>query len=353
MATINDAKLIAAPYNFMGNTIYRFALPGYAADPGAPAELEIWHNNTDGKLRIKLPTGIKSIVQEATEIDLGASIHEYGSNELLIDVIDNILTRLDLAETGTGGKVKPAVQTVANLKALNIADADEYPDKCFILVEDSGLYRLDRNANPAATAEALPNVVLPNSVLYGVWYKISDRLNDHNMMTGLQGGQANQYYHLRQTAHEWVEGTLQRLYVLSNSENEYVELEVADIDNAFFNMFVNGGANVVNRITTQSKFAGLAAEAGSDFVTLDQVNSSMENSVESNLVNIVANTWTTITHNKGQKSIEVLFYVGVNPYELNWRYKAGTENNEIEIFSSIAIAGLTVHVSSMNKQIIV
>ncbi len=114
--------------------------------------------------------------------------------------VDN---RITLSQANAGGSVKPAVQDLAALKALDTTSVATYPDKALILVEDSGQYRLDRQASDT---EDSPRIIQP-TVGVGRWFRINAQLSDHNNMNSIQGGTAGEYYHLTQNQNQAASGT--------------------------------------------------------------------------------------------------------------------------------------------------
>jgi hypothetical protein len=104
-----------------------------------------------------------------------------------------IQDKVDLALQGSSAFLPP-VQDVTALKALNTTNDTSYPDKAIINVENSGLYRLDRDSSEVENGV---NIVAPTTGV-GRWYRIANLFNSHRLLSGLQGGDVGleDYYHL-------------------------------------------------------------------------------------------------------------------------------------------------------------
>jgi len=98
-------------------------------------------------------------------------------------------TRIDNAVSGVGSRLLTPVSDIPSLKALNTTNLE---DKSLINVEDSGLYRFDKDSTVAGDDN---RVVVPTTGP-GRWFKMSSSINDHNNLSNIQGGTVNQYYHL-------------------------------------------------------------------------------------------------------------------------------------------------------------
>lgn len=95
------------------------------------------------------------------------------------------------------GMLRPGVQNMTALLAIDTTVAEEWPDKTMILVEDKGLYRLDREA--AFTADG--NTVVDPTTGVGQWIKMTGTISNHNQLDGIQGGAEGEYYHLTAAQH--------------------------------------------------------------------------------------------------------------------------------------------------------
>jgi len=98
-------------------------------------------------------------------------------------------TRIDNAVSGVGSRLLAPVSNISSLKALNTTNLE---DKSLINVEDSGLYRFDKDS----TVTGDDNRVVVPTIGPGRWFKMSSSINDHNNLSNIQGGTVNQYYHL-------------------------------------------------------------------------------------------------------------------------------------------------------------
>ena len=101
-------------------------------------------------------------------------------------------TAINNIGTNVSSGIKPAVQDITALKALNTTNSTDYPDKVMILVEDYGQYRLDRDSS---ATESSPGVIQPTTGT-GRWIRIANSLNSHNLQSDLQGGATDEKYHL-------------------------------------------------------------------------------------------------------------------------------------------------------------
>ena len=101
-------------------------------------------------------------------------------------------TAIANATMGLGGGTKSGVADITALKALNTTSASDYGDKVMLLVENSGLYRLDRESSATADDNF---VVAPNTGV-GRWIKIAGSVTDHNLSSNIQGGATGEKYHI-------------------------------------------------------------------------------------------------------------------------------------------------------------
>jgi hypothetical protein len=96
--------------------------------------------------------------------------------------------------SGDGSSIAAGVQTTAALRALVSATT---PDKQMRLVEDKGaIYRYDVSGTGADDDDF---TIKPTDVLItdpGRWFKVQAATQNHENLTGLQGGVVSQHYHL-------------------------------------------------------------------------------------------------------------------------------------------------------------
>lgn len=97
----------------------------------------------------------------------------------------------------SGGIVPGGTQTIATLKIIDVTDNQIYPDKILINVEDTGLFRLDRESS--ATSDDV-QIVEPTTGV-GRWLKMSSHISSHNNTDNKQGGTADEYYHITAAQH--------------------------------------------------------------------------------------------------------------------------------------------------------
>lgn len=103
-----------------------------------------------------------------------------------------VYTEINNLAVGLGGSLKPAVADKAALKAIDTSNATTHPDKTLILVESSGLYRLDRDSEATETGDF---VIAPTTGA-GRWIMMMNAAASHALLAGLQGGTTNEYYHM-------------------------------------------------------------------------------------------------------------------------------------------------------------
>lgn len=95
---------------------------------------------------------------------------------------------VDAATSLVSGRLGAPVQTIAELEATT-----GQLDKEMVLVEDNGsLYRFDQQSSVAADGN---NVIEPTDGI-GRWVKVSAAVQNHEMLSGLAGGAANDHLHL-------------------------------------------------------------------------------------------------------------------------------------------------------------
>lgn len=100
--------------------------------------------------------------------------------------------QIDNLSAGLGGRLLSPVADIAALKAINTTSSTNYPDKTMINVEDTGLYRLDRDSAAAGD----DNRIVEPTAGVGRWIKMAASINDHNLLSNIQGGTTGEYYHL-------------------------------------------------------------------------------------------------------------------------------------------------------------
>lgn len=125
-------------------------------------------------------------------VDSGKKVNNAGTGAGDLWTADQVQAAIDAAAAGTGSALKPAVADIAALKALNTTSATAYPDRCLINVEAKGLYRLDRDSSTASDDD---RIVAPTTGV-GRWFKMASAINDHDNLSGLQGGATGEHYHL-------------------------------------------------------------------------------------------------------------------------------------------------------------
>ena len=99
---------------------------------------------------------------------------------------------LDSIVSAVGGAIHDPVADIASAKALDTTTEADFPSGMLMLVEDSGLFRLDRDS---VSAEDEPNVLAPTAGP-GRWIRMTAPLSAHALLTGIQGGTTGEHYHL-------------------------------------------------------------------------------------------------------------------------------------------------------------
>ena len=125
------------------------------------------------------------------------------SNTGNIPTSSAVYTAINNVASGTGGGTKPGVADITALKALNTTSAGDYPDKTMLLVENAGLYRIDRDSSTTAD----DNFVVAPTTGVGRWIKIAGSITDHNLSANIQGGATGEKYHLSLTYYNAIPST--------------------------------------------------------------------------------------------------------------------------------------------------
>lgn len=116
---------------------------------------------------------------------LGLQAAAYKGTTNAVDTSNNLVeaqavkTYVDNAVTGLSNDLLEPVQDIASLKAINTTSLT---DKIMILVEDKGLYRLDKESS----ATGNDNTVVSPTTGTGRWLKISTSLSEHANLDGVQ-----------------------------------------------------------------------------------------------------------------------------------------------------------------------
>ncbi|MGV8961796.1 MAG: hypothetical protein ACOH2V_00175 [Candidatus Saccharimonadaceae bacterium] len=103
-----------------------------------------------------------------------------------------MITAIGNATAGLGNSIHVPVADLAVAKTVT-----DYVDKMLMLIESLGLYRFDAES---ASVSNNDTVIRPTNIASdatpGRWIKLSATITDHNLLSGLQGGQTGQYNHL-------------------------------------------------------------------------------------------------------------------------------------------------------------
>lgn len=102
-----------------------------------------------------------------------------------------------------GGSLKTPVADLTAAKAIDTTNATNWEDKCLMLIESLGLYRLDRDSS--ATND--DNLVIQPTVGVGRWLKMTSTQNLHNSLSSIQGGTTDEYYHVTLDRHNALAGS--------------------------------------------------------------------------------------------------------------------------------------------------
>jgi hypothetical protein len=115
---------------------------------------------------------------EKGEVNTRLDGHDNRLNQNESDIISNAagISNLDTRVTqneedinGVQGRISAAVSNITVLKAIDTTSAEDYPDRVIINVEESGIYRLDRNS---ATSDNGDTVIAP-TVGVGRWFRMA------------------------------------------------------------------------------------------------------------------------------------------------------------------------------------
>jgi len=116
---------------------------------------------------------------------------------------DVIKAAIDAVAAGMSSGLAAPVADLTAIKAINTTNAGEWPDKTMMLVEAMGLYRLDRES--AATGD--DNLIIQPTTGVGRWFKMSSITTDHSLLSGIQGGQTGERYHVTLAISDALAGT--------------------------------------------------------------------------------------------------------------------------------------------------
>jgi hypothetical protein len=164
-------------------------------------------------------------------------------SESKIPTASAVKTALDNIAAGiTQSGMLPGVQNIIALKAINTTVAGDYPDTIMVLVEETGLYRLDRQSS--ATND--DNLVIAPTTGVGRWLKISPNLTDHNLMAGKQGGTTNEYYHVTSAVYAALAGS----HGTPSGSNKYI----TQTDTIFTNIETDGDILVAGVVVSSAEW---------------------------------------------------------------------------------------------------
>lgn len=169
----------------------------------------------------------------------GYSVQSTLSNSsTAIPLSSAVSTAISNLSAGIAGGLFAPVQNLTALKAIDTTNASAAPDKYMINVEDSGLFRLDRESS----ATANDNTVIQPTVGVGRWLKMSSNLTDHNLLSSIQGGATGEYNHLNNT----------QLASIPTNASGSNKLIVAN-EPKLINLDANGQINIDNVVVTSAQ----------------------------------------------------------------------------------------------------
>lgn len=157
------------------------------ASAGGSDELAAW--TSDGKLK-------------GSGYTVGTSIGEANS----VPTSDAVVVYVNTVTSGVTSAIHPAVGGKTQLRLIDTTSAVAYPDRMLILVEDMGQYRLDRESEATDDDK---NVIAP-TLGTGRWLRFTTKLTDHNLLSTIQGGKLDEYYHLTASSYNAVEGAVSK-----------------------------------------------------------------------------------------------------------------------------------------------
>lgn len=197
-------------------------------------------------------------------------------------------------DSGGGTGTFEPVQDITALKEIDTTDAEEYPDKWAILVEDEGAwYRLDRDS---AVSEGLPYIVEPNTGP-GRW--IQDQKAQLDSKVDKVGGD-NTFEVTITNPSSWFGSATQMLRSVIQKLHDFIEgqvfkisdIDVSDIDEGQFKIplvqkvdgepVVQGSSELIDKLAAQSILLLLSDNANwgnvtgksGDFIKLEGDNST-------------------------------------------------------------------------------
>ncbi len=138
-----------------------------------------------------------------------------GSASTSLPVTSVVYTAIQNISSGIGGAVLPGVADITALRAINTSNSSSYPDKALILVEATGLYRLDRDSEASESGDF---VIAPTTGV-GRWIMLINSASDHSLLAGLQGGTTSQYYHLTASQFQSIPSGVSSTNLLLASDN--------------------------------------------------------------------------------------------------------------------------------------
>jgi hypothetical protein len=174
------------------------------------------------------------------------------------------------ALVGVGGAILTPLNTVSELEAINTTDDTTYADKIMLLIEEEGLYRLDRESSAVADGVA---IVQP-TVGVGRWILVTGTAVPHNDSSGIQGGTTDEYYHLTQAQSE---GVPTAVNYAPTSTNKLVTL------NQLVTSMVSSNEVVAQSLTRDGsgKPASIAYTFSNGYVLTETINRDVNGTVTS------------------------------------------------------------------------
>lgn len=168
----------------------------YTASTAYPAKIHNLIDTTNHPVT-GLTTGQLLSALSATTYGFSAyTVNDAGTTTADIWTASKVNSTINTAIAGVASGLLTPVADLAAMKAVTTASLASN-DKFMRLIETLGLYRWDKESVAASDDVS---VIRPtdqaNDAVAGKWLRMSTILNDHNSMTGMNGGSSGQYYHL-------------------------------------------------------------------------------------------------------------------------------------------------------------
>lgn len=225
-------------------------------------------------------TKVRSSTQLVVDADFALNLPTYSPTNKKITgmangVADNDgvnMSQLAAAVSGVGGAIHVPVADLAAAKAVAGSTApDGHTDRMIMLIETLGLYRYDAQSTVTSNDTTIIRPTdIASDAAPGRWLKISSTLTDHNLLSGLQGGTTNEYYHL--TAAE-----LAKLVAITKASG--AEIDTGTDDEKFVTSKAIRDSGVIStaKADEYETAANLTAIAAADLFLVEDASETVKN----------------------------------------------------------------------------